>query len=51
MGAKWVMGTKEGTCWVEHWVLYVSHESWESIPEARAHCIHYMLANVTINYI
>ena len=21
---KWVMGIEEGTCWVEHWVLYVS---------------------------
>ena len=19
---KWVMGTEEGTCWDEHWVLY-----------------------------
>ena len=25
--AKWVMGIKEGTCWDEHWVLYVSDES------------------------
>ena len=21
---KWVMGTEEGTCWDEHWVLYRS---------------------------
>ena len=21
---KWVMGTEEGTCWDEHWVLYGS---------------------------
>ena len=21
---KWVMGIKEGTCWDEHWVSYVS---------------------------
>ena len=21
---KWVMGMEEGTCWEEHWVLYVS---------------------------
>ena len=21
---KWVMGIEEGTCWDEHWVLYVS---------------------------
>ena len=32
---KWVMGTEEGTCWDEHWVLYVSDESWESAPEAK----------------
>ena len=30
--ARWVMGTKEGTC-DEHWVLYVSDESLNSIPE------------------
>ena len=30
--AKWVMGIKEGTC-DEHWVLYVSDESLNSIPE------------------
>ena len=28
------MGTKEGTCWDEHWVLYVSDESLNSTPEA-----------------
>ena len=21
---KWVMGIEEGTCWDEHWVLYLS---------------------------
>ena len=31
--AKWVMAIKEGTCWDEHWVLYVSDESLKSIPE------------------
>ena len=31
--ARWVMGTKEGTC-DEQWVLYVSDESLNSIPEA-----------------
>ena len=30
--AKWVMGTKQGTCWGEHWVLYVSDESLNSNP-------------------
>ena len=25
--AKWGMGIKEGTCWEEHWVLYVSDGS------------------------
>ena len=32
---KWVMGIEEGTFWDEHWVLYVSDESQESIPEAK----------------
>ena len=29
------MGFKEGTCWAEHWVFYVSDESLSgnSIPE------------------
>ena len=31
--AKWVMGIKEGTCWDKHWVLYVSNQSLNSIPE------------------
>ena len=30
---KCVMGIEEGTCWDEHWVLYVSDESQESTPE------------------
>ena len=32
---KWVTGIEESICWDEHWVLYVSDESWESIPEAK----------------
>ena len=32
---KWVMGIEEGTCWDEHWVLYVSDESWESTPKVK----------------
>ena len=28
-----MLDIKEGTCWDEHWVLYVSHESLNSIPE------------------
>ena len=31
--AKWVMDIKEGTCWDEHWVLYVSDKSLNSTPE------------------
>ena len=31
--AKWVMGIKEGTCYDEQWVLYVSDESLNSTPE------------------
>ena len=30
---KLVMGIKEGTCHVEHWVLYVTDESLNSISE------------------
>ena len=46
------MGIEEGTCWDEHWVLYVSNESWESTPEAKSTVyIHCMLANLTINYL
>ena len=33
---KWVMGIEEGTCWDEHWGLYVSDESQESTPEAKS---------------
>ena len=31
--AKWVMDIKEGTYWEKQWVLYVSDESVNSIPE------------------
>ena len=31
--ARWVMYIKEDTCWNEHWVLSVSDESLNSIPE------------------
>ena len=48
---KWVMDIEEGTCWDEHWVLYVSKESWESTPETKSILYNYMLANLTINYI
>ena len=33
---KWVMGIEEGTCWDEHWVLYVSDEPWESAPQTKS---------------
>ena len=33
---KWVMGTEGDTCWDEHWVLYVSGESWDSTPKAKS---------------
>ena len=32
---KWALGIEEGTCWDEHWLLYVSDESWESTPKAK----------------
>ena len=33
---KWVMGIEEGTCWDEHWVLYISDEPWESTPKTKS---------------
>ena len=33
---KWVMGIEEGTCWDEHWVLYVSDKPWESTPKTKS---------------
>ena len=30
---KWVMSIKKGTCYDEHWVLYVHDESLNSTPE------------------
>ena len=33
---KWVMGIEEGTCWDEHWVLYVRNESRESTPKTKS---------------
>ena len=35
-GGKWMMGTEEGTCWDEHWVLYVSNKSWESTLKTKS---------------
>ena len=46
---KWVMGIDEGTCWDEDWVLYLSDEHGNLLPKPRAHCIHCMLANLTIS--
>ena len=31
--AKWVRGIEEGTCDDEHWVVHVSDESLNSLPE------------------
>ena len=33
---KWVMGIEEGTCRVEHWVLYGSDEPQESTPKTKS---------------
>ena len=44
------MGIEEGTCWDEHWVLYVSDESQESTPKTKS-TLYTMIANLTINYI
>ena len=43
---KWVMGIEEGTYWDEHWVLYVSDESWESTPIAKS-----TLYTLYVNYL
>ena len=32
---KGVMCIEEGTYWDEHWVLYVSDESWKSTPKTK----------------
>ena len=31
-----MMGIEEATCWDEHWVLYVSNETWESTPKTKS---------------
>ena len=31
-----MMGIEEGTCWDEHWVLYVSNEPRESTPKTKS---------------
>ena len=33
--AKWVMGIKEGTCWDEYSVLYISEKSLNTTPEKK----------------
>ena len=37
-----VMSIREGTCGDEHWLLYVSEEPLNSIPETK---VYYMLTN------
>ena len=37
--SKWVMDIKEGTCWDEHWVLYVS----ESLNSTLKPLLHYVI--------
>ena len=41
--ANWLMGIKEGSCWDEHWVLYVSDESQNSTPET--------ITTIYVNYL
>ena len=36
---KWVIGIKEGNCYDQHWVLYVSDESLNSIPETNINAV------------
>ena len=47
--AKWVIDIKEGTCWDEHWVLYINDESLNSTPKTNT--ILYMLTNFNLNKI
>ena len=42
----WVMGIEGGTCWDEHWVLYVSDESWNPLLKP---LLHRMLTNLNLN--
>ena len=42
------MDIKEGTCYDEHWVLYVSDEPLNSTPEP---LLCYMLTNLDLNKI
>ena len=50
-GEKWVTVIEEGTCWDEHWVLYVTTNYGNLPQKPRAHFTHCMLANLTIYYI
>ena len=45
--AKWVMGIKEDTCCDEHWALYLSDESLNSIPKTNFTL--YILTNWNLN--
>ena len=43
-----MVGIRWGTCWDEHWMLYVSDESLSSIPEI---LFHYMLIKLALSKI
>ena len=43
--AKWARGIEEGTCWDEHWVLYVGDESLDATSEI----IIALYANLDVN--
>ena len=30
-----VMGIKEGTCYMEHWVVYANNESWNTASKTK----------------
>ena len=45
------MGIEEGTCWDEHWVLYVSDEPQESTPKTKSTLSTLYVTDLTINYI
>ena len=45
MGVGWARGIEEGTCWDEHWVLYVGDETLDSTPKI----IIALYANLDVN--
>ena len=47
-GTRWVVSIKEGTCYDEHWVLYISDEPLNYTPETSNSL--YVNQNLNKNY-